>query len=126
MATDDDSDEIPTGLAATVAQNATGRPERRASASGEMPETVDRFLIEDELGAGGMGRVYVAYDPTLDRRVAIKLVRSGVGLDAEKAQTRIAREARAMAKLRHPHVVTVHEVGKHAGGLFIVMEYVEG
>jgi formylglycine-generating enzyme required for sulfatase activity len=89
-----------------------------------MPLMVGRFTIEDQLGAGGMGRVYLAYDPTLDRKVALKLIH-GEG-DNERAHARLAREARAMARLSHPNVVTVHEVGKHEGQLFIVMELVAG
>src|SRR5262249_23521259 len=93
---------------------------------GDLPHMVDRFVIEDELGAGAMGRVFLAYDPSLDRRVAVKLVRDRPGSDRAASQARIAHEARAMAKLRHPNVVTVHEVGTHGGDLFIVMEYVAG
>src|SRR5262245_42593504 len=104
----------------------TAKQDRAPGASGEMPLMVDRFVIEDELGAGGMGRVYVAYDPTLDRRVALKLVRDRLGINIERAHERMAREARAMARLRHPNVVTVHEVGTYRGSLFIVMEYVAG
>ena len=100
--------------------------ERTPDESGEMPLMVDRFVIEDELGSGGMGRVYVAYDPTLDRRVAVKLLRDRLHMDLDRAHERMAREARAMAKLRHPNVVTVHEVGTDRGGVYIVMEYVAG
>ncbi|HUJ59957.1 MAG TPA: serine/threonine-protein kinase [Kofleriaceae bacterium] len=117
--TDDGADGL--GAAPTVRLHGAGD-----DGDGEMPMMVDRFVIEDELGAGGMGRVYVAYDPTLDRRVAVKVLRDRVGVDVEQAHARMAREARAMARLRHPHVVTVHEVGTDRHGLYIVMEYVAG
>jgi serine/threonine protein kinase len=74
--------------------------------AGDIPRVVDRFVVEQELGAGGMGRVYLARDPDLDRKVAIKLLRDEPSLDVEKAHARMAREARAMARLRHPNVVT--------------------
>ena len=75
-----------------------------------------------------MGVVYAAYDPHLDRTIAVKLLR-GEGLDADglrRASDRLHREARAMAQLAHPHVVMVHEVGRHDGGLFLAMELVDG
>jgi tetratricopeptide (TPR) repeat protein len=116
-------ESAPNGFAPTIVDGA----ERAPDESGDMPTMVDRFLIEDELGAGGMGRVYVAYDPSLDRKVAVKLLLKSLGLDRAKAKERMAREARAMAKLRHPNVVAVHEVGTpKEGGVYIVMEYVAG
>ncbi|MBK7194209.1 MAG: serine/threonine protein kinase [Myxococcales bacterium] len=86
---------------------------------------VGRFLVLDELGAGGMGVVVRAYDPDLDRRVAIKLLRVDRGGDAE-ASVRMVREAQAMARLAHPHVVPVYEVGSWQGRGFVVMELVDG
>ncbi|MEZ4452608.1 MAG: serine/threonine-protein kinase [Nannocystaceae bacterium] len=110
------------GLAAT-AQTGEGRrawptPVRAA------PGRVGRYLILEELGAGGMGAVYAAYDPELDRKIAIKLLRSGRGGPQERA--RLIREAQAMAKLAHPHVVAVHDVGEHLGEVFVAMEFVKG
>jgi len=93
----------------------------------------DRYHLKKELGQGGMGIVYCAHDITLDRNVAIKiLTNAGLGADG---WARLLREARAIAKLNHPNIVTVHDVGEaHLEGLlnlpglvpFIVMEYVEG
>ena len=117
--TDDGGDAAGLGCAETARVAGAGD-------SGEMPLMIDRFVIEDELGAGGMGRVYVAYDPSLDRRVAVKVLRDRPGADVEQAHARMAREARAMARLRHPHVVSVHEVGTDDRGVYIVMEYVAG
>ena len=76
-----------------------------------------------ELGSGGMGVVYLARDLKLDRDVAVKLHR---GDASPAAAARLEREARAMAKLSHPNVVPVHEVGTHQGRLYIVMEFVDG
>lgn len=82
-----------------------------------------RFMIIEQAGAGAMGTVYAAYDPTLDRRVALKVLRSGTG---RNQQERIRREALAMARVDHDNVVRVYEVGEEAGRLFIAMEFVEG
>ncbi|MFO7568092.1 MAG: serine/threonine-protein kinase, partial [Enhygromyxa sp.] len=88
------------------------------------PVKIGRFTIVRELGAGGMGVVYVAYDEQLDRRVAVKLLRRAEPDTHGKA--RLEREAQAMARLSHPNVVTVHEVGTHQGQIFVAMEFVEG
>ena len=81
-----------------------------------------RYLVLEQRGAGGMGVVYVAYDPDLDRKVAIKLLKPGISAD----QTRLRREGQAMARLQHPHVVTVFDVGIFEDRIFIAMELVEG
>ncbi len=83
-----------------------------------------RFVVLDQAGAGGMGIVYAAYDPELDRKVALKLVKpERTGPDGT---SRLLREARAAAQLAHPNVVTVYEVGSLGDELFVAMEYVEG
>jgi eukaryotic-like serine/threonine-protein kinase len=94
-------------------------------------DAVGRYVVLDPLGSGGMGVVYTAYDPELDRKVALKLVRPRHEErlpEAEHAQgqARLVREAQALARLSHPHVVTVHDVGTHQGDVFIAMELVEG
>jgi tetratricopeptide (TPR) repeat protein len=81
-----------------------------------------RFVLLDEIGRGGMGRVLRAYDAKLRREIAIKLVHTG---DAASA-ARLVREARAMAKLSHPNVVPVYDVGQHQGAVFIAMGLIEG
>ncbi|KAB2899794.1 MAG: serine/threonine protein kinase, partial [Kofleriaceae bacterium] len=86
--------------------------------------TMGRFVVLGVLGAGGMGVVLQAFDPELDRKVAIKVLRSG-GAGVE-ARARLQREAQAMAKLSHPNAVTVYEVGRAGDHLFIAMELVEG
>ena len=81
-----------------------------------------RYRVEAKIGAGGMGVVYRALDLTLERTVALKLHNLGIG---DISVSRLWREAKAMASLRHPNVVTVHEIGEYAGHMFIAMEYVE-
>lgn len=88
----------------------------------ERPARIGRFEIRGVLGAGGMGVVYTAYDPELARRVAVKVLRER---QAER-EDRAWREARALARLAHPNVVAIHEVGRHDGRLFLAMELVEG
>ena len=85
---------------------------------------VGRFTVLKKLGKGGMGVVHLAYDPELDRRVAIKLLHDTV--DDDIASARLRREAQAMAKLAHPNVVAVFDVGEYEGALFVAMEYVQG
>ena len=90
-----------------------------------------RYFILEKLGEGGMGSVYKAYDPELDRRVAIKLLHlepssSASQATASKREVRLLREAQALAQLRHPNVVTVFDVGTHEQHVFIAMEFVEG
>jgi tetratricopeptide (TPR) repeat protein/tRNA A-37 threonylcarbamoyl transferase component Bud32 len=92
--------------------------------------TLDRYVLLRELGQGARGAVYAAYDPELDRKVAIKrLLTAGWPPRAEeggRAVARFHREARSLAKLSHPNVVQVYEVGEHDGIPHIVMELVDG
>jgi tetratricopeptide (TPR) repeat protein len=89
------------------------------------PTTVGRFEVRDRLGSGGMGIVYEAYDPQLDRRLALKVVRADASMAADGA-ARLVDEARAMAKLSHPNVLTVYEAGTVDTQVFIAMALVEG
>src|SRR5919202_1114099 len=84
-----------------------------------------RFRLEELVGSGGMSSVYRAYDPTLERHVAIKLMHRDISNDADQLE-RFRREARAVAQLNHPHVVTVIDAGEDDGAPYIVFEYVEG
>ena len=84
-----------------------------------------RYLILSELGRGGMGAVYRGFDSVLQRLVAIKVLNQ-TGTTGSKRLQRFAREARTLARLRHPGIVGVHEVGEHRGAPYIVMDYVEG
>src|SRR5215218_1721204 len=84
-----------------------------------------RFRLEEKVGSGGMSSVYRAFDPTLERHVAIKMMHRDISNDADQLE-RFRREARAVAQLNHPHVVTVIDAGEDDGTPFIVFEYVEG
>ncbi len=101
---------------------------RLFGATEHAPLRVGRYVLHEPLGRGGMGVVHAAYDPDLDRRVALKLVRPGAGTDAgdEARARRLVREAQVIARLSHPNVVTVHEVGHADGGVFIAMELIDG
>ena len=86
-----------------------------------------RFRVEGMLGAGGMGVVFAAHDPLLDRQVAIKVMaQSADDTDGVAAEARMVREAKAMARLTHPNVVRVYEAGATRAGVFLVMELIEG
>ena len=84
-----------------------------------------RYEIRSQLGAGGMGQVYLAEDTQLGRRVAIKLLPPET-LSDEQARRRLVREAQAAAKLDHPNICAIYEVGEEDGRSFIAMQYVEG
>jgi uncharacterized RDD family membrane protein YckC len=93
---------------------------------------IDHFTIERELGAGGMGAVYLAHDTSLDRKVAIKVLPAELASSTE-AQERFIREARAQARLASPHVVHIHFIGRvpetspnDRGSLYFAMELVDG
>ncbi|MFN0250080.1 MAG: protein kinase domain-containing protein [Kofleriaceae bacterium] len=86
----------------------------------EFPEAIGRYRVRRQLGAGGMGVVYVAHDPELDREVAIKMLKAGANA------ARLKREGQALAKLSHPNVVAVHDVGEHDGHMFVAMALVHG
>ncbi|MCG8423562.1 MAG: serine/threonine-protein kinase [Proteobacteria bacterium] len=85
---------------------------------------VGRYIVIDLVGAGGMGVVYAAYDPELDRKVALKLLRPDTA--AERSPQRLLLEAKALAQLSHPNVIPIHDVGTLGEHVFIAMEFVEG
>jgi serine/threonine protein kinase len=85
---------------------------------------VGRYRIVTLIAHGGMGSLYLARDPAIDRTIALKLLQKG--FDDESARERFAREARAAGRLRHPNIVTVFDVGEHDNQPFIAMEYVPG
>ena len=94
-------------------------------------EIVGRFSILERIGVGSMGAVYSAYDAKLDRKVSLKFLRADLlaGSDPDsiaKWQERLNREAQAMARLSHPNVVGIHDVGIHDQQMFIAMEHVSG
>ncbi|MEO8699112.1 MAG: serine/threonine-protein kinase [Kofleriaceae bacterium] len=83
---------------------------------------IDRYIVQRIRGTGAMGHVYEATDPELDRTIALKVVRA----PDDAGDARALREGRALAKLAHPNVVAVHDVGTFAGGVWIAMELVHG
>ncbi len=90
---------------------------------GSLPARLGRYHVLARLGAGGMGVVLAAYDPDLDRKVALKLLRpDGPG----RATGRLLREAHALARLSHPNVVQIHDSGALGDQIFIAMEFVDG
>jgi len=89
-----------------------------------IPETISRFRIEAVLGRGGMGEVYKAVDPTLQRTVAVKTVRPDI--DRPEYLERMMREAQACARLSHPNIVTIFEAGQADGVVYIAMEFLQG
>lgn len=108
---------------ATTRPDPGARREAAGPAAPAEPATVGRFRVTGRLGAGGMGVVYEGVDPTLGRAVALKLVLAGGG---EEGRVRLLREAQAMARVAHPNVVPVYEVGYHEDGVFVAMELVPG
>ena len=119
---------------ATLPLTAAGLPAIRALQS--VPDTrgetelapgtrIGRYVLLSRVGSGGMGVVWAGYDPELDRRLAVKLLRLDRGTP-EHRRLRLLREAQATARLSHPNVVAVYDVGTFGGQVFMAMEYVEG
>jgi serine/threonine protein kinase len=110
-------------LAAVSSACADHEPERLPPR--DQPPAIPGFVIERELGRGGMGVVYQAWQPQLARRVAIKVVTASVRIDAEDRR-RWLREARAIGGVRHRNVVQLHDAGEHDGCLFLVLDLITG
>ncbi len=90
------------------------------------PLKIGKYLIRKRLGQGGMGVLYVAYDSLLHRDVALKVMASAIG-DDPKQKSRFEREARSIAKLQHPNIVTIHDMGYDKGGFpYLAMELLKG
>ncbi len=91
---------------------------------------IARYTLIEAIGAGGIGIVYTAYDPDLDRRVALKLLRpsklAGRRATIQQRRARLLREAQALARLSHPNVVPIYEVGTFGAQIYLVMEFIEG
>jgi serine/threonine-protein kinase len=105
-------------------------PPAAAEGAGVMDQQkIGKYTILSQIGKGGMGVVYKAFDPTIGRTLAIKTIRfddCGPQMAREEAQVRFLREARSIGSLSHPNIVTIYEVGEDQGMSFIAMEYVEG
>jgi len=96
-----------------------------ASPSQLIGHRLGHYRIIEQIGAGGMGVVYLAHDEQLDRDVAIKVLPAGMLAD-DAARKRFRREALSLAKLNHPNIATVHEFGDEGGADFLVTEYIAG
>jgi serine/threonine protein kinase len=94
-------------------------------AARSLPKKVGPYAIRQRLGGGAMGEVWLAYDPSLNRQVAIKTLRPEVA-SSSQGLDRFLREARLAAKLHHTNAVTVYQVGVEGSTAYIAMEYVEG
>jgi eukaryotic-like serine/threonine-protein kinase len=115
--------EVPTQLP-TLPDRVSARKEPQQLRRGS---SLDRYVIIDAVGVGGMGVVYSAYDPELDRKVALKLFRAYDGpIPMEERRTRLLREAQAMARIAHPNVVAVYDAGTFEQQVFLAMQFVEG
>ncbi|MFP2913337.1 serine/threonine-protein kinase, partial [Pyxidicoccus sp. 3LFB2] len=119
------SPPVPT---ATDVSAVSGTPAAPASRPLMRGSSVGRYVVLEPVGSGGMGVVYAAYDPKLDRKVALKLVRTDVeGRGTGAAwQQRLLEEAQALARVSHPHVVSIHDTGGYQGQVFLAMEFVDG
>ncbi len=135
----------PPGAATGFGPGFSPSPDRPPSSAGEVPlgsgsgshpslrpvssvpDVIGRYHILSELGRGGMGVVYRCFDPALERQIAVKMIVDAAGLGIEQEDVdRFVREARVAAKLAHPNIVKVYEVGLHAGRPFLVMDMIEG
>ncbi|HEY2509290.1 MAG TPA: serine/threonine-protein kinase [Polyangiaceae bacterium] len=121
-ATVDKSDTLDSAPTASIGAWAVPRLE---PVDAEPIERIGRYMVIARIGGGAMGQVYSTYDPELDRRIAVKLLRAS-GADSEDMRVRLFREAQAMARLTHPNVVTVYDVGVSNGRVFIAMELSDG
>ena len=90
-----------------------------------LPARIGRYEVRDRLGEGGMGVVYLATDPRLQRTVAIKILSVGDS-SSDELRERFAREARSVAALKHNHIVTIYDIGEDQGRPFIAMEFLDG
>ena len=109
--------------AARSTEGLSGEP--RGESLRPAPATIDRFEIAEVIGAGGMGLVYRARDPHLGRWIALKVVRPTASSQKARAHD-VMQEARALAKVAHPNVTTIFEVGAFGEGIFLAMELVDG
>jgi serine/threonine protein kinase/predicted ATPase len=96
-----------------------------AAVSALPPEAFGRYRVKNALGGGGFGTVYLGHDTELDRPVAIKVLRGGANTPIDEAE-RFLKEARRLARLSHPGIVTVHDVGLHEGQVYIVSDFLDG
>jgi len=122
---------VETGeLAGSVESRVVSTSESAGTLAGaphvEIGDCLGRYTVRARIGAGAMGEVFEAYDPDLERRVALKVMKVGLGGAPPEARARFQREAQAMARLNDPNVVAVYDVDTVGGRLFVAMELVHG
>ncbi len=117
----------------TLGETVNAKEDNALSDDGDLTELAPgakagRYMILDQLGRGGMGVVYKAYDPELDRQIALKLLstKKKSRTSADQAKERLLREAQALARLSHPNVVSAYDVGTIGGEVFVAMELLDG
>ncbi len=110
----------------TIAATFNDEFDTRGREPEEMPERIGRYLVIERIGSGGMGVVYAAYDPDLDRKLALKLLHRDEHERDERTRLRLLREAQALARVSHPNVIQVYDVGTFEDRVYIAMEFVEG
>lgn len=121
-----DCRRLVAGMARLWGGEATHQANSQGQATGESllscGTAIGRYRVLHQIGEGAIGVIYAAYDPELRRRVAVKLLRER----GEQQQARLLREAQAMAKLSHPNVISVFDVGTYEGSVFLAMELIDG
>jgi predicted Ser/Thr protein kinase len=116
--------ELVAGLVRTLV---SAEPDAKTARTLPRGTNLARYVVLDPIGRGGMGVVYSAYDPELDRKVALKLMRSDLGTSvAGVGRSHLLAEAQAMARLSHPNIITVFDVGTWQEEVFFAMEFVRG
>ncbi|MBC8067940.1 MAG: serine/threonine protein kinase, partial [Deltaproteobacteria bacterium] len=118
------NDRDPRRLGVATQERVRQAVHERVFGAARDPVRIGRYTVLKRIGQGGMGVVYAAYDTELDRKVALKLLH--FERDESAHGQRLVREAKALAKLSHPSIVAVHEVGEHDGNVFVAMEFVDG
>jgi tetratricopeptide (TPR) repeat protein/predicted Ser/Thr protein kinase len=119
---DSGSGDAPTPLVVNAGSPGPGSARKEVPP----PSQVGRYILLKRLGEGGMGVVYSAYDPDLERKVALKLLRPEAQADSDEARARLLREAQAMARVSHPNIVPIFDVGVWGDQVFLAMELVDG
>jgi hypothetical protein len=108
----------------TVADSPRAKQPRREVTRGSQ---LGRYIVLEEVGSGGMGVVYAAYDPDLHRRVAVKLLHPEITQAGQSSgRARLLREAQAMARVSHPNVIHVYDVGTVDEQVFLAVEFIDG
>ena len=129
---DDTDDRVEGDTASIATATAVPHPHPRRRETGGTPvpiapgDRIGRYVVSGELGLGGMGVVLDARDPDLNRRVAIKMLRATTKRSGPMARDRLLREAQALARVSHPNVVAVYDVGSIPAGIYVAMEHVSG